>query len=84
MRAHTTTTCEVVGGPRDGDLLEVPGTHPPERLRVIVAPDASALYMWHPAAQGLPDMVDAELVVLERRHRPRVGRPTWQYVWPQG
>ncbi len=84
MRAPTTTTCEVVGGPRDGDLIVVPGTEPPERLRVILPADNSHLYVWHPAAPGLPELHNAFLVVLEREHRPDHPAWAWCYLWPQG
>lgn len=79
---QTTVTCEVVGGPRDGDLIEVPGDEPPPTLRVIVAPDHSRLYVWHPAAPGMPDMVDAEMATLTRRYHPSQGHPSWRYLWP--
>jgi hypothetical protein len=78
----TSTQCEVVGGPRDGDIIVVPGLEPPLRLRVILAPDGSTMHVWHPAAPGLPDMDGAELVVLERHYQARAGHPSWRYLWP--
>ena len=83
MRAPTGTTCEIVGGPRDGDLIMVPGLEPPEQLRVIVPRDPTRLYVWHPAARGMPDMIDAEMVILELDYRPREGHPSWRYLWPR-
>jgi hypothetical protein len=82
MRTPTAVTCEVVGGPRDGDLIVVPGDTPPEHLRVILPPDHSCLYVWHPAAAGIPDMNDAEMFVLDLDYRPAQGHPTWRYLWP--
>lgn len=81
MITPTTVVCHVVGGPRDGDIIVVPGGEPPYRLRVIMPPDGSRLYVWHPAAPALPDLVDADLYVLQLC-RPTADHPTWRYLWP--
>lgn len=74
---------ELVGGPRDGEILDVPGDEPPQHLRVLVPDPPAPLVIWHPAVRGLPDMVDVIMVVLDLGHRtPEPGRPEWVYRWP--
>jgi hypothetical protein len=72
---------ELIGGPRDGELLEVPGDEPPQHLRVLVPNVPGPLVVWHPAVRGLPDMVDVLMVVLDLDHRPN-SRVEWVYLWP--
>jgi hypothetical protein len=72
---------ELVGGPRDGEMLEMPGDEPPQHLRVLIPNRPGPLVVWHPAARGLPDMVDVQMVVLDLDHRPN-NRVEWVYLWP--
>lgn len=74
---------ELVGGPRDGEVLDVPGDEPPQHLRVLVPHGSAPLVVWHPAVRGLPDMNDVLMVVLDLDHRPpQPGRSEWVYLWP--
>lgn len=74
--------CEIVGGPRDGEKFSVPGSLPPEEIRVLDNGMAGPLTMWHPAARSVYAGVQVVVCRLENVF-PATPRPDapWRYLW---
>lgn len=53
--------CELVGGPRDGEVFTVPGALPPERIRVVMS-DVGPVTTWHPS-RGVIGVLVVECVL---------------------
>lgn len=75
--------CELVGGPRDGEQFIVPGSLPPDEIRVLDT-SSGPLVMWHPAATGAYPDVPVVVCELDDTVHPGThsGSP-WRYLWPK-
>jgi len=76
--------CEIVGGPRDGERFTVPGSLPPEKIKVLDTA-AGPVVMWHVAARGHPQYAGVAVVeVVLSDDNPGLMRADapWRYLWP--
>jgi hypothetical protein len=73
--------CEIVGGPRDGEVFAVPGALPPERIRILITP-AGPVTTWHPSrgdiGVGVVECILEDTVTPDTRHEGN-----WRYLWPR-
>jgi hypothetical protein len=74
------TGVQILGGPHDGLVLEVPGQDdPPVQMRVL--DDQHRLVMDHPARRVTAEDQSVPVLVLTREYDPS-GHPPWRYRWP--
>jgi hypothetical protein len=75
--------CEVVGGPRDGEKFTVPGSLPPDQIKILDT-SGGPLVMWHPAAVGAYPDVAVIVCELDDAIYPRTTAVSpWRYLWPK-
>lgn len=77
--------CEIVGGPRDGERFTIPGSLPPERIRVMDTVGGPVV-MWHVAARGHHKYSGAaviEVTLDDTDPGPMRADSPWRYLWPR-